>query len=276
MWEITLFLFPSFVACVVLLAILGYLGLHVLEREIIFIDITLAQIAALGSVLAVILAHQNHDDPGLVTRLFSIGCTIAAAAFFSFIAKNVKQISHETLIGVTYAIAAAAMLFVLSLSTGSDIHLEEMLTGSILWLQWSEILSGVVVFSIIGLFHYIFRKQFIEISQDYHGSLKKGNNTIVWDFLFYASMGIVITYTVEMAGVLLTFAFLIIPATFSTLFSKHWGKRMAIAGILGMTVSIAGLLFSYRFDFSCGPTIVAIMGLTLVGAVFVKKIFCIA
>ncbi len=273
MVEAIIFLYPSFIACIAVLAILGYLGIHVLEREIIFIDIALAQIAATGSTLAFILFRQHFPEGhDFLSRLFAIGFTLIAAAFFSYVTKRVHQISQETVIGVSYAIAAAATLFLLAVAAGGDVHMEEMFAGSILWAQWPAIIICIVVYSGVGIFHYIFRKQFVKLSTDYENAVKGGMNVVWWDFLFYASMGIVITYAVEIAGVLLTFAFLIIPATFSALFSRSWRMRITLAWILGVLVSLAGLAFSYRFDFSCGPSMVSIMGLVLIIAALGNKL----
>ena len=274
MAEVIQFLFPSFIACITVLGILGYLGIHVIEREIIFIDIALAQIAATGSTLAFILFRQHYtpEEYGLIARLFAIGFTLIAAVFFAYIAKSVARISQETVIGVSYAIAAAATLFLLAVAAGGDVHMEEMFTGSILWAQWPAIFICAAVYAAIGVFHYIFRTKFIQLSTNYSDADKYGMNVLWWDFLFYASMGIVITYTVEIAGVLLTFAFLIIPATFSAMFVQQWRHKLLVAWVLGIAVSIAGLAFSYRFDFSCGPSMVSIMGLVLIFAALVKKV----
>lgn len=280
MVEVIQFLLPSFVACVIIMAILGYLGLHVLEREIIFIDIALAQIAAIGSVIAMLLlrghSHSYEEQyGGLLKLMIALGCTLLAALFFAYVAKRVARISQESVIGVSYAIATAATLFLLALAAGSDIHMEELFTGSILWAQWPAIIVCAVVYVVIGIFHYIFRSQFITLSTNYKNADKVGMNVMLWDFLFYASMGIVITFTVEITGVLLTFAFLIIPGIFSALFAQSWKNRLLIAWTLGVAASAAGLAFSYSFDFSCGPSMVSIMGLVLVAAALVKlqKIF---
>ena len=272
MWEAVQFLFPPFIACLTALWILGYLGVHVLEREIIFIDIALAQVAATGSTLGFILYRQHmHEKNSLIARLFAIGFTLIAAAFFSYVSKKVARISHETVIGVSYAIAAAATLFLLAMAAGGDVHMEEMFTGSILWAQWPDIIHCAVVYFAVGVFHYIFRDKLITLSCDYNSASNTGMKVMWWDFLFYASMGIVITYSVEFAGVLLTFAFLIIPATFSAIFARSWRNRLLIAWFLGVIVSISGLAFSYRFDFSSGPSIVSLLGLVLIMASLIKR-----
>ena len=272
MWEAVQFLFPSFIACLTILTILGYLGIHVLEREIIFIDIALAQVAATGSILAFILFRQQmHGESSLIGRIFSIVFILLSAAFFSYVARKVSRISQETVIGVSYAIAAAATLFLLATAAGGDVHMEEMLTGSILWAQWPDIIQCAVVYAAVGFFHYIFRDNFIKLSSNYKEAENKGMNIMWWDFLFYASMGIVITFTVEFAGVLLTFSYLIIPATFSAMFARLWRKRFFIALVFGVLVSIGGLGFSYRFDFSSGPSIISLSGLVLIVAAIIIR-----
>ena len=273
MTEAIVFLLPSFTACILILGVLGYLGMHVLEREIIFIDIALAQIAATGAALAHMFSAEHvHEGGEVFERSVALGFTLVAAAFLSFVAKKVANISQETVIGISYAIAAAATLFFLGLAAGGDVHMEEMFTGSILWAEWDAIIMCMIVYAGIGIFHYVFRSKFIAISTNYKRASESGLNVMLWDFLFYASMGIVITFTVEITGVLLTFAFLIIPATFSALFSDRWGMRLLISWILGIIVSVLGLFVSYRFDFSCGPALVAIMGLMLIGAVILKNL----
>lgn len=264
MLEALQFLFPPLVAALSVMLILGYLGLHVLEREIIFIDIALAQIAATGSTLAFILYRQDmhgHDSP--VPRIFAIVFTFAAAAFFAFVSKKVKRISQETVIGVSYAIAAAATLFLLATAAGGDVHMEEMLTGSLLWASWPDIIHCCIVYAAVGLFHIIFRDTLLKVSRDYQGSEREGINVMVWDFFFYATMGIVITYTVEHMGVLLTFAFLIIPSTFSALLARSWGARLVLSWVFGVLAIAAGLASSYTFDLPCGPSLVSIMGVIL-------------
>ena len=273
MWEAVQFLYPSFIACILILWIMGYLGIHVLEREIVFIDIALAQIAATGSTLAFILFGQHSQEGyGFFARLFAIGFTLLAAVFFAYVAKRVARISQETVIGVSYAIAAAATLFLLAIAAGGDVHMEEMFTGSILWVQWHDIVQIAVVYVAAGFFYYIFHDRFLKVSVDYKGAVKSGINIMWWDFLFYASMGIVITYTIEIAGVLLTFSFLIIPATFSAIFAQSFRKRLFIAWLTGGIVSIGGLALSYRFDFSCGPSIVSLLGIILIFAAFIAML----
>ncbi|MCD6307698.1 MAG: metal ABC transporter permease [Candidatus Latescibacteria bacterium] len=272
MLEVLTFLFPPFVACIMVLGILGYLGIHVLKREIIFIDITIAQIAAMGAAVATVFFHADSHDGGLMHRLTALAFTTAAAAFFAYVAQRVQRISQETVIGVSYAIAAAATLFIFATAAGGDVHMEEMLTGNVLWADWPGIMRCFLVYVLVGVFHFLFRRKFIDLSERYTKIEKKTSGIVLWDFLFYASMGVVITFSVETAGVLLTFSFLIIPAAFSSLFARSWAARLMTAWGLGTVVTIAGLAFSYRFDFSLGPSLAAILGIVLVVTAAVKHL----
>lgn len=269
MLEVIQFLTPPFVACTSMLLLFGYLGMHVLQREIIFIDIALAQIAAVGGTFAVVVfALEDHD---LMTLIIAFGFTVLASLFFANIHKKICQISQEAIIGVSYAIAAAAALFILALSAGGDVHMEHMLTGSILWASWNDILFCGVLFGAVGLFHWIFRKRFQELSRTYNSCHKRMKQESFWDFMFYLSMGLVITFSVKIAGVLVIFSFLIIPATLSAFFSQSWKKRLFITWGIGIVCILLGLVFSYSLDFSCGPSVVSFLGLALILAAIIKR-----
>ena len=266
MSEAVQFFFPSFLACLPLILLLGYLGIHVLEREIIFIDIALAQVAAVGYAVGfLVFGHDAVESGSPGVTLLALGATLVAAAFFSYVGRKTVNISQETIIGVSYAIAAALTLFLLATAAGGDVHLEEMLTGSILWVQTTDIVCTVLVFGAVGLFHWIFRKRFLRISSNYHGAEDHEKAAFQWwDFLFYVTMGIVITLAVDLAGVLLTFALLIFPATFAALFVKGLRLRLLVAWAVGIAMAIAGMSASYMYDYSTGPAIVAFLGIALV------------
>jgi len=271
MWEVIQFLIPPFFACATILGLLGYLGIHVLEREIIFIDIALAQIAAVGATFAHV--YLGTEESSLVAYLSAFGFTVLASFFFAQVDKRVTQICHEAVIGVSYAIAAAAALFILAMAAGGDVHMEHMLTGSILWAKWSDILIIAALFGLVGLFHFIFRKKFISLSQNASKGKRETNPSGVWwDFLFYVTMGLVITFSVKIAGVLVIFSFLIIPATFSALYAKSMRNRLMIAWGVGLGAIVAGLAFSYFLDFSCGPSVVTFLGLALIFGAVIKKL----
>jgi len=265
-----------FLACLAMIAILSYLGIHVLMREVIFIDIALAQIAAVGAIIAH-LAFEAHGD-SVLGYVCAFGLTLAAAVFYSFVRKRIVQIPLEAVIGVSYAIAAAAALFLFGVAPGGHTHMQQMLSGSILWTTWKDVLWCTLIFSLVGFCFCLLRKPFKRISYDYEGAHQEGIKVVWWDFLFYALLGTVITLSVRIGGVVLVFAFLIIPAAISALFSSQWGTRLVIAWATGAIASIMGLLFSEYLDFSVGPAIGLFLGLALILAAssrLLKPVFAI-
>jgi zinc/manganese transport system permease protein len=248
-----------FLACITILVITGYLGIHVLMREVIFIDIALAQVAAVGAVVAHV-AFGAHGD-SIVAYACAFGATVIAAAFYSIVRGKVAHISLEAIIGITYSIAMAAALFVLGVAPGGHLHVQQILAGSILWAKWADVAWCAVAFSGVGLCFYLFRTPFMRISEDYERARAEGLRVVLWDFVFYALLGVVITLAVRIAGVVVVFAFLIIPATISALFTPRLGTRLVIAWGCGGVASLIGLLFSYYLDFSVGPAVALFLGL---------------
>jgi zinc/manganese transport system permease protein len=259
-----------FLICIMMGAILGYCGIHVLKREVIFIDIALAQIAAVGAIVAHLAFHAEEGAP--LSYIFSFGCVLLVALFYASVRGRVVQISLEAVIGITYVVAAAAALFLLSLAHGHSHAAGEMLAGSLLWTERTDPIWSFIVFSAIGFGFYLWRGPLLRISDNYQDAVAKGVKVVWWDFLFYALIGTVITLAVRLAGVVVVFAFLIIPATISALFSSRWAPRMLIAWIADAIGSIAGLLFAYYLDFSVGPAIALFLGVLLAITALVKKV----
>jgi zinc/manganese transport system permease protein len=250
-----------FLVCVAMTAILGYLGIHVLSREIVFVDIALAQIVAVGAIGAHLAFGVHEHSP--FTYLASLALALGAAAFYALARRKVLQISQEAVIGVSYAIAAAAALFLIGIAPGGHVHAQHMLAGSILWATWTDLLICTLVFGAVGMGFYVLRHPFHRISSDYDGAVREGMNVVVWDFLFYALLGIVITFAVRIGGVVVVFAFLIIPATTSALFTAHVRSRLLITWGAGVLGAFFGLLFAHRLDFSVGPAVALFLGLGL-------------
>ena len=246
-----------FVMCLIIGAILGYFGIHVLKREVIFIDIAMAQVAAVGSIAAH-LAFEVEEET-LISYLFSLGCVLPIAAFYALARRKIIQISIEAVIGISYAITAAAAMFLIGIAPGHA-HAEEMLAGNLLWVTRQHVISCLIVFCPVAFCLYIFRKPLFKISENYDGAIKEGMKVIWWDFVFYSLLGIVITLAVRVTGVITVFAFLIIPATTSALFSPRWGPRIFIAWTTASLASMAGLIFAYYLDFSVGPAVVLFLG----------------
>ena len=262
------FMFAPFAACLVLVGILGYFGIHVLKREIIFIDIAMAQIAALGLTAAFLF---NIDEHSKWSYLFSVGFTTTAAAVFTFMKDEKLHIPLEAIIGLSYAVATTAALIIIDRSAGAGEHIKEMLVGSILWVSWSEILKTAIVCIVIGGIHYRFRNKFVTISEDSRAAQKSGINVKLWDFIFYGTLGVVVMHSVRIGGILVVFAFLIIPSSISVLFSKRWSSRILIGWIVGTLVSVCGLYCSWIFDLPSGPAVILFLGAFLILAMMIKK-----
>jgi zinc/manganese transport system permease protein len=250
-----------FLVCVAMTAILGYLGIHVLSREIVFVDIALAQIVAVGA-LGAHLAFGVHEH-SLMTYVASLALALGAAAFYALARRKVLQISQEAVIGVSYAIAAAAALFLIGIAPGGHVHTQHMLAGSILWATWTDLLICTLVFGAVGVCFYVLRDPFHRISSDYDRAIREGMKVVAWDFLFYALLGIVITFAVRIGGVVVVFAFLIIPATTSALFTARVRRRLLVTWGAGVLGALLGLLFTHRLDFSVGPAVALFLGVEL-------------
>ena len=254
------FLLPAIAATVIMAGIHAYLGLHVVERGIIFVDLSLAQIASLGAAIAVWRGYDAHDP---AIYWISLTFTLIGALVFAVIKGHDANIPQEAIIGISYAVASAAVILALSKATGEAEHLREMLVGNILSVQWPEVWKTAAMYSGIGLFHWIFRRRFLEISIDPRAVEARGVPVRFWDFLFYASFGFVVTSSVAIAGVLLVFCYLIVPSVGAMLFARTVGRRLAIAWTMGLFVSILGMYFSVYFDLPTGATIVCTFGLVL-------------
>jgi zinc/manganese transport system permease protein len=260
-WTIFQFLAPAIAASLIIAGIHAYLGLHVVERGVIFVDLSLAQIASLGAAIAVWQGYDPHTDPAIYWM--SLGFTLIGALIFAMIKGQDANIPQEAIIGISYAVASAAVILTLSKATGEAEHLQNMLVGNILSVQWPEVGLTGGIYLAIGIFHYVFRKRFLEISMDAKAAAARGISVRFWDFLFYASFGFVVTRSVAIAGVLLVFCYLIVPSIGGMLFSGRIGTRLAIGWVMGVVVSMLGMYFSVQFDLPTGATIVCTFGLVL-------------
>jgi len=254
-----------FVACLLLAGILVYLGIHVISRKVIFVDLALAQIAALGSVWGVLLGWDLEGDPWTI-KAFSLAFTFVGAAVFTMTRTRDERVPHEALIGITYAVAlGATILCSAHLAHGAE-EVSELLAGSILWVRAGDIAATALVFAVVGAFHWAFRRQFFLISLDPERAAAELSSLRLWDFLFYVSLGFAVTSAVAIAGVLLVFSYLVIPAVVAMLFAERIGPRLALGWTAGTIVSAVGCSLSYFQDLPSGPTIVACFGASLVVA----------
>jgi zinc/manganese transport system permease protein len=269
------FMIAPFVASLLLIIITVYFGIHVIEREIIFIDIALAQIAALGSAVTLVLDRlyggthhhiHSHDSRTALAYLF---CLVAAGVFTLLKNRKIK-IPMEAIIGIAYAVATTSTVIILDKGAGSDVHIHDMLAGNILWVSWHQIMRLLSVVVVVGGFHLIFRKKFKAVTSIYSHKETSIANPRLWDFLFYLTFGIVIVEAVNIGGILTIFAFLIIPASISALFATRWVNRILVGLLVGGTATILGLYLSWVMDVPCSPTIILFLAASLLLSVFFK------
>src|SRR5205809_6535875 len=267
------FLAPAFFASLILTGIHAYLGVHVVERGVIFVDLSLAQIAALGATIAIFLPASNGDPHAPIVYWISLAFTFIGAAVFSTIRSRRARIPQEAIIGICYAVASAAAILAMSKATSESEHLKDMLVGNILAVSWPEVGKTAVLYGAIGTFHYIFRHKFLAISIDPRRAEAEGISIKLWDFLFYASFGFVVTSSVAIAGVLLVFCYLIVPSVAAMLYADTIGRRLAIGWSMGTIVSALGVYLSLLLDLPTGATIVCTFGLVLIIMAAVRPLF---
>lgn len=256
-WKLMLL---PFLECLVLVGIHSYLGLHVLRRKVIFVDLALAQIAALGSVVAM-MAGLEAQTTG--SYIFSLLFTFIGAAVFSLTRLRQEKVPQEAVIGLVYALAAALAILLIDRAPHGAEHIKEVLTGTILWVNGKTVLTAAVVYSGVGLFHYIYRERFLQISEHPEAAFQAGVKVRLWDFLFYMSFGLVITLSVHTAGVLLVFVFLVVPAIMGMVITDRIGLQLLIGWGVGVLVSFVGMALSYSWDFPAGPMVVSVYGFAL-------------
>jgi zinc/manganese transport system permease protein len=257
------FLAAPFAASLILAGIHAYLGVHVVERGVIFVDLSLAQIAALGATVGLLLPFSGADPHAPIVYWISLAFTFLGAFIFSTIRAKRARIPQEAIIGISYAVASAAAILAMSKATSESEHLKDMLVGNILAVSWGEVGKTALLYGAIGLFHYVFRRNFLTISMDPQRAEAEGLSIKFWDFLFYASFGFVVTSSVSIAGVLLVFCYLIVPSVAAMLYADTIGKRLAIGWTMGTIVSALGVYLSLRLDLPTGATIVCTFGLVL-------------
>jgi zinc/manganese transport system permease protein len=262
--DILSFLAAPFLASLILTGIHAYLGVHVVERGVIFVDLSLAQIAALGASIAILLPFTAGDPHAPSVYWVSLAFTFIGAAVFATVRARRAHIPQEAIIGIAYAVASAASMLAMSKATSESEHLKDMLVGNILAVSWPEVWKTAALYAAIGAFHFAFRRKFLAISMSHDKAEAAGINVRLWDFLFYASFGFVVTSSVSIAGVLLVFCYLIVPSVAAMLYADRIGPRLAIGWTMGTVVSALGIYLSVLLDLPTGATMVCTFGLVLV------------
>ena len=257
------FMAAPFAACLVLVGLHAYFGIHVIERRILFVDLAVAQFAALGAVIGFAFGHHPGE---LGSTLWSLAFAVVAAALFALTRVRTEKLPQEAIIGITFVVASAVTILVADRAPEGAEHIKETLTGGLLWVTWPAVGKVLAVYLILGLFHWLLRGRFMLISTDPKEAYRRGWNVRWWDFLFYLSFGVMITFSVEIGGILMVFAFLVIPACIAILLHATMRARMAVGWISGVVGSAVGLVGSYYLDMPTGPAVVVVLGMMLIAA----------
>jgi zinc/manganese transport system permease protein len=264
------FMVAPFVACMILVAIHSYLGLHIIARGVIFVDLSLAQMAALGSVVALLYGAAPDSREAFV---FSLAFTCLGAAVFALTrTRNKSRVPHEAIIGIVFVAASAAAILVADRAPRGAEAIHDVLEGSIIWITWPTILKKGMAYAALGLLHFVLRRRFLRISFDPEGAERDGWRIRWWDFLFYLSFGLAVTMSVPVAGVLLVFTMLVVPAVIAFLFATEIRRMVFISWGAGTLASLLGLWLSYVGNFPTGPLIVCMYALLLMAAGVMRKL----
>jgi zinc/manganese transport system permease protein len=248
------FMLPALAICLILAGIHTYFGYHIVERGVIFVDLSLSQIAALGASVAILLGWGENAP--IRSFLVSLGFTLGGAVLFAFLRKSQKAAPMEALIGITYAGAIAVSLLVLEKSATGTEHIKEMLVGTILTVSWHDVLQLGLIVLAVGIIHWLSRNKFFLISECPEKAAQQKLRLWWWDIVFYATFGVVVTSSVKVAGVLLIFSLLIIPAIAAMISTSGTVRRVVFGWVIGLVGCVLGLEFSLRGDFAAGPSII--------------------
>lgn len=254
------FLGPAFAMCLVIAALHVYLGMHVLAREVIFVDLSLAQLAALGAAIASVL-EVSEEGIGVPAAGFAL--TVVGSAIFAFTRRARAHLSQEATVGIVYAVSTALMVLVLSRSPHGAEHIKGLLVGSLLLTLWEDVWTILLMYAVLGAVHWALARRFVRLSWEPDEAAREPHVEL-WDFSFYLLFGIAITISVRVAGVLLVFSFLIVPAVITRLFSQKILPRLAAGFGVSVVASVLGLWASWDMDLPEGATIVAAFGALLV------------
>jgi zinc/manganese transport system permease protein len=263
------FLVWPFLALLCIAGIHVYLGLHVVEREVIFVDLSLAQLAVLGAAISTLWGLDPHDTG---THLAALAATVIGAAVFSFTRSDGGRVPQEAVIGIVYVVAAAATVLILNNAPHGAEHIRDVLVGQLLVVGPGDVLRLALLYGVIGALHVAWRRRFLLISADPAAAKASGLNVRVWDFLFYLTFGITVTASVEFAGVLVVFSYLIVPGVAGALFASRVGSRLAIGWTVATLASALGMLTSVWLSAPPGASVVCVFGALLMLAALMKPL----
>jgi len=267
MIESLIFLAPPIAACVLLAGMLSYFGNHIISRGIIFIDIAVAQIAALGTMIGLLLGFSADSS---TVQIISYVFTLIIISVFALTKFEKQTIPQEAIIGIIYCLGLGMALFFAEKIPGGSNFITKTITGNILWVTWKQVISFLIIFVIIGLLHIPLSKSFISISDSRERSPFSMRKVRLYELIFYITFGIVIVKSVPIGGIFLIFILLIAPSAIATLFASKWKNRFFLSWIIGIVGSMMGMYLSYNLNISNGPAIVCLLGIFAFILAFVK------
>lgn len=264
---------PALVASLLLVAIYVYFGIHIVRRGVIFVDLALAQVAAMGTTVA-FLAGYPLEGGG--AYLFALGFALLGSVVFTLTRAREEVVPQEAIIGIVYAFAAAATVLLVDKAPHGAEHIKYLLVGNILWVSWESIGRLLAVILVVSLFHFLFRHSLFLVSFDLERARARGLSVPLWDLFFYISLAWVVTSSVQMAGVLLIFSFLIVPAVCGLLLSGRFRTGLLVGWLVGIGASLAGSVISYHWDLPTGATLICTLGITLLLIASLKRVLTVA
>ena len=251
----------------VVLVLHTYIGLHIIRRTLIFSDLVLDQLAAFGALVGVAL-HIKYGSG--FSYLFAMVAVLFGSLLLALIKPKSREIPREAVIGILYAMALVVSLLLTDKLPGGGVYVEKTLCGYMEWVSWPLIIVTILVYIALLLFHYVLRHKFIALAEKPQ-TLK---NERFWDFLFFTTQGIITVLIVPIAGVLLAYAFLMIPAAIAAMFTRRWGVAVIIGWSIGFLACVIGLSSSYLFGFTYGPSLVLSLGIFFICAVVLRSLRC--
>lgn len=259
------FIVQAFIACLIMGLLLSYLGIHVVGRGIVFVDLALGQISSLGVAFATFI--------GKAVLPISISFTLLGAFLLSLIHIHDKRLKQEAIIGIIYAVASAVTVLFISKTPHGEADISEVLFGNILAIRQSELIVMAIIFGILGVLHVVFFRQIFGVTIAFQkGQPRKDFQFRFWNFFFYLTIGLAIVFAVRVGGVIPVFSYLVIPAVAAILLTRRNIVVIILAAVLAVLVSLFGLYFSYTFDFPAGSSIVAVFGILFAVSGMIKLV----
>lgn len=262
-----IFLLPPIVACLILSGILSYFGNHILTRGIVFIDIAVAQIAALGTMIGILLGFAEES---INTQIISYGFTVVVLGIFSLMRVRNQLLPQEAIIGIFYCVTLGMALLLADMIPGGSNYITKSITGNVLWVTWGSVLNCIILFTPILIIHLFLSKRIKQVTQGETGSAISIKHARLYDLVFYITFGVIIVKAVPIMGIFLVFMLLIGPASVVRAFTSEWRKRIIWSWIIGSIGSLLGIYLSYTLNISNGPAIVSLIGVAAYIAAFVR------